>query len=434
MLRGLAKVPLLLLCFFPLSQALSQQVEVAGGFVQDSLGIGEEIQFWLKASYPPELELLLPDSNYNFAPFELVRREFVPTDLRAGRAIDSAYYTLQSFEIEAVQYLELTALAISGTDSMVITSNQDSIYFKELVPVVTDSTVLKTNLSHVDVNRQFNFPMMWIVIVALFVVAVSVFLAFGSRIQRALMLRRLRRDYENFSSTIGKYIHQLKQDPRPEQAERALTHWKVYLERLERRPYSKYTTKEILAFEDNQELQGTLKVIDRTVYGKVTQAELFKKFQDIEDFTQHRYTMVVDKVKDGQMDTRPPKSDTDSSKARKRLFVRADKEDKVISETAITQFGMTQEELAKEVLNGGRFVIFYYTISILVMTFRRTSKVKFLKHNENAFKKGWLYTAITFLFGWWGFPWGLIYTPQSLYINLKGGKDITEEVLKSGRR
>ena len=25
------------------------------------------------------------------------------------------------------------------------------------------------------------------------------------------------------------------------------------------------------------------------------------------------------------------------------------------------------------------------------------------------------------MFGWWGFPWGLIFTPQALYRNLCGG-------------
>ena len=34
----------------------------------------------------------------------------------------------------------------------------------------------------------------------------------------------------------------------------------------------------------------------------------------------------------------------------------------------------------------------------------------------------WLiFSALTFLLGWWGFPWGLIFTPQALYRNLRGG-------------
>lgn len=32
-----------------------------------------------------------------------------------------------------------------------------------------------------------------------------------------------------------------------------------------------------------------------------------------------------------------------------------------------------------------------------------------------------IYTLTSLLFGWWGVPWGLIYTPQAIYRNLCGG-------------
>jgi hypothetical protein len=32
-----------------------------------------------------------------------------------------------------------------------------------------------------------------------------------------------------------------------------------------------------------------------------------------------------------------------------------------------------------------------------------------------------IYTLISALFGWWGFPWGFIYTPQAIFRNLSGG-------------
>ena len=37
-------------------------------------------------------------------------------------------------------------------------------------------------------------------------------------------------------------------------------------------------------------------------------------------------------------------------------------------------------------------------------------------------KQAAVWSTITGLFGWWGFPWGLIYTPRALYDNAKGGK------------
>ncbi len=431
--RGLGKVlavwGLLLTC----APTFGQEIQIEGGFVQDSLGIGEEVQFWLRASYPTNLELLLPDSNYNFSPFELVAREFVPTEIRSGLAFDSAAYTVQSFEIDAVQYLKLDALVLSGADSVVITSNLDSIYFKELAPVVTDSTVLKTNLSYIDVARQFNYPLLWIIIVVVFIVVVAVLLIFGPRIRQALLLRRLRKDYESFSEAITQFIRELQDQPEPELAEQALSTWKTYMERLEKRPYKKLTTKEILENNNNAELRDTLKVIDRTVYGKITQLEIFKKFQDIEDFTQHRYSMVVDKVKDGQTEVVPKAQKEVGAGDKKAMWFKPAKEEAVIEKPEVTQFGLSRDELERELQLGGRFVIFQYTISIIVMTFRRSSKVKFLKHDENAFTQGFVYTLITVLFGWWGIPWGPLFSLRSLQVNLTGGKDVTQELLNRAK-
>jgi hypothetical protein len=36
---------------------------------------------------------------------------------------------------------------------------------------------------------------------------------------------------------------------------------------------------------------------------------------------------------------------------------------------------------------------------------------------------------ISLLFGWWGIPWGPIYTVTSLFKNFGGGRDVTKEIM-----
>lgn len=91
--------------------------------------------------------------------------------------------------------------------------------------------------------------------------------------------------------------------------------------------------------------------------------------------------------------------------------------------------GMTTSEINFELQRGGKFVLFQYCVSALVVTFKRASGVYFLKSGESAFVKGLPFTAISFIAGWWGFPWGPIYTIRSLFVNLRGGKDITAEII-----
>jgi hypothetical protein len=90
---------------------------------------------------------------------------------------------------------------------------------------------------------------------------------------------------------------------------------------------------------------------------------------------------------------------------------------------------MTAGELKHQVANGARFVMFQYTISIVVMSFKRPSDIYFIPAGESAAKHSWKYTALSATLGWWGLPWGIIYTVGSLNRNLRGGKDVTEEML-----
>jgi hypothetical protein len=92
---------------------------------------------------------------------------------------------------------------------------------------------------------------------------------------------------------------------------------------------------------------------------------------------------------------------------------------------------MTGSELRRELEKGAKFVIYQYCISVLIFTFRRSSDVYFIRAGESAKEQGVGFTLISLIFGWWGIPWGPIYTLQALATNAKGGKDVTQEVLAS---
>lgn len=90
--------------------------------------------------------------------------------------------------------------------------------------------------------------------------------------------------------------------------------------------------------------------------------------------------------------------------------------------------GFTAEELHNEVENGGKFVYYSYSISLLVTTLKKTSGIFLVKPGESGVKKGIPYTIISLLLGWWAFPFGPKHTIASIRMNLKGGKDVTDEV------
>jgi hypothetical protein len=95
--------------------------------------------------------------------------------------------------------------------------------------------------------------------------------------------------------------------------------------------------------------------------------------------------------------------------------------------------GLTVSEVEEEVRRGGRFVYFPYCVSLLVVTLRRASDIHFIRAGEGTLGKSWPYVLLSFLLGWWGFPWGFVYTPVALVETLSGGKDVTDQILQSMR-
>lgn len=92
--------------------------------------------------------------------------------------------------------------------------------------------------------------------------------------------------------------------------------------------------------------------------------------------------------------------------------------------------GMTIAQVQDEIACGGKFVSFVFCLSFVAVSFRYSSAVYFVKSNEQAFVKGLPYTLLSFLFGWWGIPFGVVNTAGCLLTNLSGGKNVTAETMK----
>lgn len=93
--------------------------------------------------------------------------------------------------------------------------------------------------------------------------------------------------------------------------------------------------------------------------------------------------------------------------------------------------GLSDQDIKAELQRGAKFVVFQYCISIIVMTFTRSSNVHFIRAGHSTIGKGLPYVLISLLFGWWGIPWGPIFTVTSVAKSLTGGKDVTADLLAS---
>jgi len=89
---------------------------------------------------------------------------------------------------------------------------------------------------------------------------------------------------------------------------------------------------------------------------------------------------------------------------------------------------MSPDRLRFEVQRGAKLVRYQYCFSLLVITFKRWLEVYYIPAGESSVVKGLPWTLLTVVAGWWGIPWGPIFSIQALIINFKGGKDLTLEM------
>jgi hypothetical protein len=86
---------------------------------------------------------------------------------------------------------------------------------------------------------------------------------------------------------------------------------------------------------------------------------------------------------------------------------------------------LSREEVVQAMTDGGRFIVFEFCISIIFLTMRRPSAVWFIRPGQWTWPLVVRYSLVSLLLGWWGVPWGLIYTPLTLVTNLSGGVDVS---------
>jgi hypothetical protein len=89
---------------------------------------------------------------------------------------------------------------------------------------------------------------------------------------------------------------------------------------------------------------------------------------------------------------------------------------------------LTPDQIDTALAQGSRFVFYEYCISVVFVTFRKPSSIFFLRPGERGVVRGLPYVVVSALLGWWGLPWGLVYTPAAIFLNLGGGHDVTTRV------
>ena len=71
------------------------------------------------------------------------------------------------------------------------------------------------------------------------------------------------------------------------------------MEKLEKEPYTKLTTKELINLHADQRLKDNLRSIDRYVYGSIKEKPLHENFEKLLEYSTERYEVRLNELKHG---------------------------------------------------------------------------------------------------------------------------------------
>ena len=301
-LRCLKIFPMILLFHLLCPTIHAQDVQVRSGFFKDSLRVGDETGFFLSAEYPSNVNILFPDSTYDFAPFEYEKKRYFPTKTKSGRSYDSVVYYLSTFEIERVQSLSLPVYQLNQMDCTVYRSNRDTVLLTALVPAVLDTLSaqnlpLKVSTAYQNVLYLFNYPVLVIVLAVVLVVTVLVWIIFGKKIRRHFRLKRMQKAHQKFADGYNRQVENIRAAFSSITTENALSHWKKYMEQLEATPYTKLTTRETLEIEHDEILGRNLHALDGAIYGH--NRHVVESLEELKAFADQRFAQKLEEVKHG---------------------------------------------------------------------------------------------------------------------------------------
>ncbi len=278
---------------------LIAQPAPVGHFLADSIDIGRPFQYALTYRHAPTADLLFPDTSSRFAPYQVQKvAVFTTRTVGTGKSavsIDSAVYTLLSFETDSVQLLRVPIRLINATDCTDLFTSTDTVFLRSKIKhpaaglTQYPSLTLAAQTTLAPLQQQFNYPALGLFVAGLAGVTGLLYIVFGRIIRRQWRLYQLNRRHRRFLREFDRLTQRINADSAAETANQAIIIWKTYLERIERQPYSSLTTSEIAERVADERVTNALREADRMIYGGAFTAQSAASLTVLSDVASQRY-------------------------------------------------------------------------------------------------------------------------------------------------
>ena len=272
-----------------------------GHFAKARVRVGEPVDYELRYAHPPALEVVFPDSLARYAPFEYVGKTYYPTRTRRGISVDRAVYHLRTFRLDSVQTLALPVAVLQGADTLSVAPAPSHVRLRRtaraLPPGTTALPELQQNVALVLVAPLFNYPYWLASVLGGLLLAAGAAAFFWKRLVRRYQAYKRRKNHGYFLAQFARHIERFELSRSATNVERAVVLWKNYLAGLENSALNSFTTREIVAyFENDNDVRRGLNTTDKVTYGNLQTEgaeEVDRAFQRLRGFAERRYASVM---------------------------------------------------------------------------------------------------------------------------------------------
>ncbi|MGY6559717.1 MAG: hypothetical protein ACXIT9_10620 [Nitritalea sp.] len=275
--------------------AYSQTAEVWGYFKEDSLKIGQPAHFVLKARYPEQLNVVFPDSAYNYAPFVLLGRQTFPSYTEDGLTVDSVVYRITHFEMDSVLSLALPIFALQEFDSLVYEAEIPfPIATQFVLRELPESLDLLSLDAYQDVPKGFNSLLWGILGLVFLTVLAGLLYVYGDRLRQRWRVYLEKRRYKRFKTKWQQTEQAFLDAPTMEKADELLGLWRAYMQHLNQKPFREWTASEIADFMENKELLKEFRAIEAIIYaGAAASADSARACQELKAICEETFAQKI---------------------------------------------------------------------------------------------------------------------------------------------
>lgn len=270
-----------------------------GRFLTDTIEIGSPFQYVLSLRHAPQKDVFFPDANAQFGTFTFIKQDIFNTQTDARGSLDSTIYTLVSFDDSPAQSLSLPVYILTETDCTAVFTQPDTVKLRSFLAVQgRDSLRLQANDFVLPLKQQLNIPLILLFVTSVFTAFLLIYTLFRKRIRRLWQWYKLFASQRDFNRAFNRLVKNLQGKNGMESAENSVILWKKYLERLEKLPFTTYTTREISDnFADNQALADALREIDGVIYGGTDPQQAARPLDTLRTLALQRYQLRQAEIK-----------------------------------------------------------------------------------------------------------------------------------------